>query len=125
VDECDGCVVIRKFSDLNANGRHEPGEPMLAGIHFDVAVDGEVYSAETDPTGTLRLCFAPGSAVEIREAARGLWRLTTDAEALSFQSGCGLRELWVGNALLGMPQTGRGGGHGRHGPTVVKGVSLH
>jgi len=120
-------VVIRKFNDLNGNGHFDAGEPMLAGIRFDVAVDGQVYSGETDDSGTLRMCFAQGASVVLTEAARasgGMWRLTTNPGDLSFRLGCGATELWVGNAQLGMPQTGRSDGHGRHGPALARGILI-
>jgi hypothetical protein len=117
--------VLHKYLDLDGNGRYDPGEPPLAGIRLDITVGGQVYSGETDDTGTLRMCFPGDVTVEIGEATRangGQWRLTTDPGELSFRLGCGTSERWLGNAQLGMPLTGRGDGHGRRWPALGAGL---
>ena len=107
---------IHKFHDLDANGNHDLGEPMLAGIHFEVVVDDQVYAGETGDGGLLTMCFAEGSQVDIRESKQyhgGQWSLTTNAKDLAFELSCGTRELWIGNAETVLPRTGLGGGRAR------------
>jgi hypothetical protein len=104
--------VIRKFNDLNGDGRHEPNEPMLSAIRFDVGVGGRTYTGQTDEAGNLRFCFGPGAQVQARELERatgGLWHTTTDLDRMTLELGCGTSELWIGNALTRLPRTGRAG----------------
>lgn len=111
--ECDqACLRIHKFRDLNGNGLADPGEPMLAGLRFDVTVNGEIYVGETDADGLLVMCFSEGDIVAIREsqASGGLWQITSDERRLDFRLPCGLHEVWIGNAPVGLPKTGLGGG---------------
>lgn len=106
------CLVIQKFHDLNANGVFDPGEPMLPGVRFDVQANNLIYPATTDENGMLRLCFGVGTRVNIDELARatgGLWQLTTDEDRMGVVLPCGVTTVWVGNAMLTLPQTGGGG----------------
>jgi hypothetical protein len=104
--------VVHKFNDLDADGQHDPAEPMLPGVRFDVKANDLVYPATTGPDGTLKMCFPEGSHVRLDELSRasgGLWTMTTDAARLELELSCGITDVWIGNTMLQLPRTGAAG----------------
>lgn len=89
---------------------------MLAGIPFDIVEGEDVHHRITDEDGLIRICFDHAATVVVRELPNqmgGRWVVTTpygEAQIL----GCAGRDLWIGNARVGIPKTGTGG-HGHLG----------
>lgn len=104
---------------------------MLAGVPFDVIVfdpeRGElIYPLRTDSEGRAGLRFDSARQIAVRELLRhvgGLWRITTPHLELGeawyitvdgaprWELACGRPggELWIGNAPVAPPRTGRVG----------------
>jgi hypothetical protein len=105
------CLIVLKFNDVNANGLRDEDEPMLSDMRFDVHAGGVTYPGTTDDAGRLRMCFAPGTRVDVEELIRaggGLWSMTTSEDDMDRALPCGDTEVWVGNTMLQLPHTGDG-----------------
>ena len=103
-------MVIHKFHDLDGDGVHDTGEPPLAGIRFDIRVGDRLYPETTDQDGIIRLQLPEPARVEIRELSRpsgGQWRRTGSTQTV-WQLDCGTTEVWIGNAQIRVPPSGRG-----------------
>lgn len=110
--ECNPCLVIHKFHDLDEDGQHDPDEPALEGIRFDITAGGKVYPLATGPDGIIRICFPEPVLVVVRELTRpsgGQW-IITGAVPMVWQLGCGTTDIWIGNAQIKPGKTGLGGG---------------
>jgi hypothetical protein len=104
-------VIIRKFHDMNGNGLVDPGEPLLAGVHFEFEEGGRFHRRVTDNQGAATFCMDEPNGIVVRELAResgGQWQITTTVPDVYVLT-CPARELWVGNQEVGLPKTGRGG----------------
>lgn len=83
---------------------------MLPGIPFDIVEGDDVHHRITDADGLIRICFDHPATVIVRELPNqigGRWVVTTpynEAQVL----GCAGRDLWIGNARVGIPRTGTG-----------------
>jgi hypothetical protein len=122
-EECEQfCLVILKFLDKDGDGIHDPDEPMLEGIPFELTVRDEVHVRETGAGGEIWFCLRESETVGIREVTRALGgtlvKTTTIPETWSI--GCGAAELWIGNMYLLPPPTGGGPG----GAAGAKGSAL-
>ncbi len=84
----EGCrpkVRLHKFEDLDRDGEHDPGEPMLSGVQFDfveLGSEGEeqVHQRTTDASGVASIDFHGPTRLRIRELLRqsgGMWGITT------------------------------------------------
>jgi hypothetical protein len=83
---------------------------MLEGIPFDIIEGGNTHHYVTDPAGNIRICFPGPTVVMVREQPRqvgGSWYTTTDHPS-SQNLGCAGLEMWIGNAQVSIPKTGRG-----------------
>ena len=113
---CAACLVIRKFNDLDGDGIHDAGEPMLDGIQFDITEGLNVHQRTTgedgDP-GTIRICFNAPGGIRMEELTRrlgGVWATTTRGDPNQHVSCDVDTTVWVGNKHIGvLPRTGRGG----------------
>jgi hypothetical protein len=108
--DCDGgaCLVIRKFHDLDRDGRYDALEPMLPEIPFLITVDQSEVRISTDARGVIRVCWPSPVEANIEELTRltgGQW-FTTSPQRDSWPIGCGDNEVWIGNAQIGAPRTG-------------------
>ena len=122
-------MVIHKFNDLDRDGRLDVGEPMLAGIGFDILElvpgdDAWVNQRRTDADGIIRISFQGPARLRVRELLRqsgGQWGITTEArleDGMWYMArlgqtvlggSCADTHLWVGNARTFLPETGGGG----------------
>jgi hypothetical protein len=107
--------VLRKFHDLDRDGRHDAIEPMLPDIPFVITVDSSEIRLDTDARGTARVCWPNPVDAHLEELTRptgGQWVVTTAGLSTRHVS-CGDNELWIGNAQIGAPRTGTRGGHAK------------
>lgn len=74
-----GCLVIRKYEDLDADCRWDEGEPPLGGWVFTLydAEGEQIGSGTTDANGWLRFEGVPEGAVCAEETLRDGWTNTT------------------------------------------------
>ena len=82
----------------------------MSGVRFDVQVGNKVYPVTTDQTGVFSLQFAEPVGARITELTRpmgGLWALTTPLQAVYQVQDCETKHVWVGNAPVKPPKTGR------------------
>ena len=119
--------MIHKFHDLDRDGNHDPGEPMLEGIPFDITANKDVHHRTTDRDGLIQICFEQSMRVGIVEQVRqtgGLWNATTRYPS-EIDLECGQTDLWIGNAPLSVPNTGLARAHRWsrvHGPWHMSGA---
>lgn len=84
---------------------------MLPGVSFSATTAGKVYPLITDADGVFTLQFGEPLSVTIQELARasgGQWVLTTPLAPRYELQGCETLDVWVGNAPVKPPRTGRG-----------------
>lgn len=111
--DCAGgaCLVIRKFHDLDRDGRYDALEPMLPQIPFVITVDQSEVRISTDTRGVIRVCWPSPVDAQLEELTRltgGQW-FTTSPQRDRWPVACGDNEVWVGNAQIGVPRTGTRG----------------
>lgn len=101
----DGEVCIRKYHDLNGNGAHDPGEPLIAGWAFDITAAGTTTRVTTGANGSV--CEAlPSGTYGVTEIPKRGWTATTPAtQQVAVTSGSastvsfGNREQRIANRL--------------------------
>lgn len=102
------CILLRKFYDVDADGKLDPDEPVLAGIPFEFWENGDVHKRVTESDGSILLCFPEPLEVIVREMRRptgGQW-VTTTPRQIAYHLECGTTYVSVGNVQIGVPQTG-------------------
>jgi hypothetical protein len=109
---CNACLKIYKFHDLDEDGIRDPDEPMLEGVAFDIVEGSDVHHRVTDASGVIEICFPRSTLVLVSEQPRqsgGRWYTTTPYVSAQFLACSGVTDLWIGNAEVGIPETGGGG----------------
>ena len=107
----EACLAIRQFNDLDADGRYDPGEPLLEGIAFDIVEGDDTHQRTTGVRGEAWICFREPTTVSVRELLRsagGQWTITSRVPP-TIDLPCGDTEIWIGNARITPPRTGEGG----------------
>ncbi|MFQ6058314.1 MAG: hypothetical protein ACE5MB_05450 [Anaerolineae bacterium] len=106
---CAASLIIRKFEDLNGNGRWDEGEPPLSGWTFTVASSGGIRRVTTGADGTVALVgFVGGETVtvtELLDLQEPGW-IPSSPNPQKITLVCGENVLWFGNGRPGLPVTG-------------------
>ena len=93
-------LEVYKYQDDDEDGRHDAGEPMLAGWEFTIrnkVTGATVFSGVTNANGVVIFWPVPNGTYEVIETPQDGWEATGPTTQEIVIEGC-CTEMWFGNA---------------------------